>query len=208
MTLRTAIYIRASYALFLTAEEQAGDLRQFAADRGWNVVAVHRDNAPVGGKSAERRPGLAALLNGIKNGSYDAVLVESLNLIGHDLAALIGVLTAIKAANVRLIARLETIDTAEGGDGLLDAAERFADHLRFGKRERVVAGQQRARQAGVKFGRPSIPAKQIARAKSALETGAGIREAGRLTGVSTTSVFRIRDDLRAAGSLETDFRPS
>jgi DNA invertase Pin-like site-specific DNA recombinase len=199
MTIRTAIYTRTSFALSLTADEQARDLRQLTADRGWNVVAVHRDSAPVGGKSDERRPGLAGLLDGIKNRNYDAVLVESLNLIGHDISALVSILTAIKAANVRLIARLEAIDTADSGDGLLDAAERFADHLRFGKRERVVAGQQRARQAGVKFGRPSIPEKQIARVRAVLATGAGVREAGRLAGVSATSVLRIRDELRAVG---------
>jgi DNA invertase Pin-like site-specific DNA recombinase len=140
MTLRTAIYLRTSVALSLTADEQARDLRQLAADRGRNVVAVHRDGAAVGGKSAERRPGLAALLNGIRCGNYDAVLVESLNLIGHDFAALIRILGAIKAGNARLIARREGIDTAESGDGLIDAAGRFADHLRFMKRERVVAG--------------------------------------------------------------------
>jgi DNA invertase Pin-like site-specific DNA recombinase len=106
----------------------------------------------------------------------------------------------MKAANVRLIARLEAIDTADSRDGLLDAAARFADHLRFSKRERGLAGQKRARQAGVKFGRPSIPEKQIARVRAVLETGAGVRDAGRLTGVSTTTVFRIRDELRAAGS--------
>jgi DNA invertase Pin-like site-specific DNA recombinase len=200
MTIRTAIYSRTSAAFPLTADEQARDMRQLAADREWNVVAVHRDTGAVGGKSAERRPGLAALLHGIKNGSFDAVLVETLNLIGHDLPALVSVLTMMKAANVRLIARLEAIDTAEGGDGLLDAAERFADHIRFGKRERVVAGQHRARQAGVKFGRPPIPEKQIARVRAVLATGAGIREAGRLAGVSPTSVIRIRDDLRSAGS--------
>jgi DNA invertase Pin-like site-specific DNA recombinase len=86
MTIRTAIYIRTSVALPLTADEQTRDLRQLAADRGWNVVAVHHDNARVGGKSAERRPGLTALLNGIKSGNYGIALVESLKLIGHDLA--------------------------------------------------------------------------------------------------------------------------
>jgi DNA invertase Pin-like site-specific DNA recombinase len=202
MTNRAAIYLRTSFALSATAEEQARDLRQLAADRGWAVVAIHRDNGAVGARSAERRPGLAALLNGIKNGSYDIVLVETLSLLGCDLAGLLSILGAVKAAgNVRLIARLEGIDTSESGDGLLDAAQRFAEHVRFGKRERVLAGQRRAREAGVKFGRPSIPKKQIARVKSVLETGAGIREAGRLTGVSATSVFRIRDGIRA-GSLE------
>jgi DNA invertase Pin-like site-specific DNA recombinase len=96
MTLRAAVYLRTSCALSPTADEQARDLRQLAADRGWNVVAVHRDNAPVDGKSAERRPGLTALLNGIRNGHYDAVPVESLNLIGHDLPALVTVLIAMK----------------------------------------------------------------------------------------------------------------
>jgi DNA invertase Pin-like site-specific DNA recombinase len=194
MTIRTAIYLRTSFALSHTAEEQARDLRQITADRGWSIVAVHRDNAPVGGKSAERRPGLTALLHGIKSGNYDAVLVESLNLIGYDLAALVSVLTAMRVANVRLITRLEAVGTGEGGGGLLDAEERFADHLRFGKPERILAGQLRARQMGVKFGRPSIPAKKVARVLVLLETGTGVREAGRLAGISPTSVLRIRGE--------------
>jgi hypothetical protein len=74
-----------------------------------------------------------------------------MNMIGKDLAALVAVLTAMGPAKVRLIARFQGIDTAESGDGLLDAAERFADYMRFEKRERIFAGQQRARQALAKL---------------------------------------------------------
>ena len=74
--------------------------------------------------------------------------------------AIIGVLAAMKAAKVRLIASAEGVDTADDGGerGLLDVAGLFAGYLRFAKRERIAAGQQRARQAGVRFWPPSSAA--------------------------------------------------
>ena len=112
MTIRTAIYHeRPSPSPSPPTNRHAtcGNSRLIADGLSF---AVHRDNAPVGGKSAERRSGLTALLSAIKAGSYDVVIVERLNLIGHDLPALVMVLSAMKAENVRLIARLENIDTA------------------------------------------------------------------------------------------------
>jgi DNA invertase Pin-like site-specific DNA recombinase len=208
MTLRTAIYSRTSAAFPLTADEQARDLQQLAADRGWNVVAVHRDNAPVGGKSAERRPGLATLMRAVEAGTYNVIIVQSINLLGRDLLDLVGFLAVLKSANVRLVCPSDGIDTANAdGNGLLDIGVLFNTYIRFSKRERVVAGKQRARQAGVKFGRPSVPGSKINRVKDALSSGMGIREAGRAHRLSPTSVLRVRDGMRAAGLLP-DVRPS
>lgn len=200
MTHLVAIYAQASAAFPAQIEQQITSLRQIAGERAWTVVAIHIDS--LAGKAGGRRPGLPALLRGIEGGAYDAVVIEALKLVGRDLADLVAVLTTIQAAKVRFIARAEAIDTAEDGcHGLLEVGVLFAAYLRFAKRERVVAGQQAARQRGQKFGRPPLPTGQVKRVAGALSAGKGIREAGRLAGVSPTSVLRIRDGMVMDGRL-------
>ena len=142
------------------------------------------------------------LLDGIKTGKYDLVILHSLHLVGRNLSELIEMISAMRAANVRLIAVVENVDTANnGGVGLMDIANLFAAYQRFGQRERILAGQSRARQDGVRFGRPPIGTRSLDRVKAGLLAGVGIRESGRITGVSPTSVLRVRDRMRVEGLL-------
>lgn len=202
MTKRAAIYARASAANPLSADEQASNLHRFAEARGWTVVAVHDDRLPKVGKASRRRPGLATLLETVGTGVFDVVMVESICLIGHDLQSFISALRVMRSAKVRLIACAESIDTAESDTGrLLDFAALMDTYARFGRRERVVAGQQRARMQGVHLGRPRTPISKIVCVKAALASGSGIRGTGRSSGLSPASVIRVRDEMRAEGLL-------
>lgn len=202
MTVQAALYSRASAAIPVTVEEQARGLRQIVGNHGWQVIAAHHD-AGTGSKAGERRAGLTALLRGVDAGAYDVVAVHSLNLIGRDLANLVAFLATLKKANVRLIALTEGIDTGKDdcGHGLLEVGVLLADYVRFRRREAIIAGQHRARQQGVKFGRPPVPERRRACVRDALSAGMGVREAGRATGISPTSVLRIRDVMGGTGAL-------
>lgn len=202
MTIRAAIYVRPSRAIPQTAEEQSRRLRQIATDHGWTVVAALHDAGVISGKVGGRRPGLAALLHGVDAGAYEVVIIHSIHLVGRSLPELVALLAAIKAANVRLVTSVEGIDTCDAdGQGLLDVAALLDAHVRFGRRERILAGQRRARRDGIRFGRPTVAEHKVRRVKEALNAGMSIREAGRTSGVSPSSVLRVRDDMRAAGPI-------
>jgi hypothetical protein len=58
-------------------------------------------------------------------------------------------------------------------------------------RDRVLAGQA----SGVRIGRPTLPAAKVEKVRRALVSGLGIRAAAKATGVSTTSIMRIRKSM-------------
>ena len=75
--MRVAIYARISAdktGAGLGVERQIEDCEKLAADNGWIVVARHSDN-DISAYSGKPRPGYKALLDGIKAGEYDAVIV-------------------------------------------------------------------------------------------------------------------------------------
>jgi hypothetical protein len=74
---------------------------------------------------------------------------------------------------------------------LFDLAAMMAYHLRQSRRDRILRGQAAVRGL-VRFGRPPIPTTKVEKAKKALMTGKGVREAARLAGISAASVSRMK----------------
>lgn len=77
MTRRAVVYTRISrdrVGAGLGVERQEADCRKLAADLGWDVVAVHADN-DLSAYSGKPRPGYLALLEDLRAGVADAVLV-------------------------------------------------------------------------------------------------------------------------------------
>jgi len=68
----------------------------------------------------------------------------------------------------------------------------FAEFERSMISNRVRAGQQRSRAAGVRFGRPPIPPIDIDKVKVRLAKGQSIRVIAKATQMSTASVMRIK----------------
>ena len=69
----------------------------------------------------------------------------------------------LKGYGVGLYLHAQAVDTTTpGGKALLQMAGVFAEFEREMIRERVLAGQARARASGVRFGRPTIPADKAA----------------------------------------------
>ena len=77
MTKRAAIYTRISkdkVGAGLGVERQRADCQALADSLGWPVVAEHQDN-DLSAYSGKRRPGYQALLDDLRTGAADAVLV-------------------------------------------------------------------------------------------------------------------------------------
>jgi DNA invertase Pin-like site-specific DNA recombinase len=197
-TRRFAIYVRVSTDKGQTVDNQLIDLQHAAERFGWTIVAVHRDEGISGAKGRDRRPGFDALLRGIARREYDIVAAWSVCRLGRSLPDLIAFLGDLNAKAVDLYLHQQGLDTTTPcGRMLFQMLGVFAEFERAITRDRIIAGQQRARAAGVRFGRPPISNHGIQRVRDELTNGKGIREAARITGISPAKVLRIK---RAMGS--------
>jgi DNA invertase Pin-like site-specific DNA recombinase len=74
-----AIYARSSPDCSLSAEQQIDELKRIAAVlRGWSVQHVFVDHPTAVKKGQDRRPGEMALIDAIRSGAVERVLVVSL----------------------------------------------------------------------------------------------------------------------------------
>ncbi len=202
MTNRVAIYARTSPDCPLSADDQAQRLKTVAAERGWTVVAVYTDR-PTSARGPDRRPGEAALINAIRRGAIDRVLIWSIDRFGRSLVEMIGLLEACRTSGVGLYLHEQGLDTEScNGMSLFDVAAMMAFHLRQSRRDRILRGQAAARSLSIRFGRPPIPTSKIEKAKHLLAMGKGIREVARLAdGISPSSVSRIAASLRSTAAV-------
>lgn len=199
---RAAIYIRVSTDKGQTAENQLVDLQKAAERFGWTIAAVHRDYGTFGTKARNRRPGFEALLRGIDRREYDIVAAWSVCRLGRSLSDLIAFLGDLNAKGVDLYLHQQGFDTGKpSGHMLFEVLGVFSEFERAVIRDRIVAGQERARVAGVRFGRPPISDHGIQRVRDELKNGKGIRETARATGISPAKVLRIKR------AMDSDTRP-
>ena len=198
MTNRTAIYARTSPDCPLSLEEQLACLRCVAAERGWTVGHIFTDRPTTVRKGHDRRPGEIAVIEAIRSGSIDKVLVWSLCRVGRSLTELVGFLETCRARGVALYLHEQQIDTAtSNGASLLDVAPLMVHHLRQSRRSRILRGQASARALSIKFGRPRIATIRVEKAKRELAAGKGVRQVARLAGISPASASRIRTSMNA-----------
>jgi DNA invertase Pin-like site-specific DNA recombinase len=196
MTIHAAIYARSSPDCPLSAEDQIERLQTVARERGWTVAQVYSDRPATVKK--DRRPGEAALLDLIRRGAIDRVLVWSIDRIGRSLIELVAFMEACRAGGVSLWLDEQALDTA-GSNGLplFNVTEMLAFHLHQTRRDRILRGQAAVRGL-VRFGRPPIAKAKVMRAKQELAAGKGVRQVARLAGISAASVSRLKNSMGPA----------
>ena len=191
MTIRAAIYVRSSPDCLLSSEHQIERLTAIAHERGWTVAQVFSDRPATVKK--DRRPGEAALVNLIRSGAIDRVLICSIDRIGRSLVDLVTFMEACRTAAISLWLDEQGLDT-DGSKGLplFDVTEMMAFHLRQSRRDRILRGQATARGLSIRFGRPPIAKAKVEKARVALAAGKGVRQVARLAGISAASASRLK----------------
>jgi len=193
MLINAVIYARTSPDCPVSAEDQIEALKAIAADRGWLVTKVFSDRPTPLKKGRERRPGEDAMLDMVSAGGVQKVLLWSVDRVGRTLVELVGFIEMCRMVGVGMYLHDREIDTATSdGMSLFDLTGMMAFHLRQSRRDRILRGQAAARSASVRFGRPPIPTTKVEKAKQLLAAGKGVREAGRLAGISPASVSRLK----------------
>lgn len=163
---RVALYVRVSTDKSQTVDNQLRDLKHAAERFGWIIAAIHRDEGISGAKGRERRPGFDALLRSIARREYDIVAAWSVCRLGRSLPDLIGFLGDLNAKGVDLYLHQQGLDTSTpSGRMLFQMLGIFSEFERAIIRDRIIAGQQRARAAGVRFGRPPISPHAVQRVR-------------------------------------------
>jgi DNA invertase Pin-like site-specific DNA recombinase len=199
--MRTAIYARTSRDCLLSSDEQIDELKRIAAERVWTVEHVFTDRARSAKKGQDRRSGELVLLHTIRSGAIDRVLIHGIDRIGKSLTELVGFLETCRSAGVAVYLHQEKIDSAEtNGLSLFDLSMLLAQHIRQGRRDRILRGQAAARALSVKFGRPSLRKSKVEKAKRELTAGKGVRQVARLAGISPASVSRIKNSINVDAS--------
>jgi DNA invertase Pin-like site-specific DNA recombinase len=89
-------------------ETQLYDLRQMAAQRGFEIVEEYTDR--ISGVKA-RRPGLDELMRDARRGRFDVVLVWASDRIARSVRHFLEVLDEMNRLNIEFISFREQIDT-------------------------------------------------------------------------------------------------
>ena len=190
---RAVLYMRVS-TVDQNLETQALDLRQMAAQRGYQIVGEFTDK--ISGTRA-RRPGLDELMRGARRGQFDAVLVWASDRIARSVKHFLDILDELNRLNIDFISFREQIDTGGPlGRALVVIIGAIAELERNLIVERVRAGMRRAKLEGRHIGRTPLELDRAAIVRDR-QRGHSLREIAKTYGASRTTVHRVLADFPA-----------
>ena len=184
---RAALYMRVS-TVDQHPETQLLDLRQMAAQRGYEVVQEYTDR--ISGAKA-RRPGLDQMMADARRGRFDVVLVWASDRIARSVKHFLDVLDELNRIGVEYVSFREQLDTGGPlGRAIVIIIGAVAELERNLIIERVRAGMRRARLEGQRIGRAPLVLDNVA-IQQDRERGQSIREIAKGHRISTATVQRV-----------------
>ena len=155
MNRKAVIYSRVS-TNEQTVENQLRVLREVAEKRGLEVVREISDEGISGAKGRDERQGFDELIKGSVKNEWDIILVWDVSRLGRSLKHLVSFLEDIQSAHCDMYIHQSGIDTSTAsGKMMFGMLSVFSEFERSMIRERVIAGQQRAKEEGKHIGRPT-----------------------------------------------------
>ena len=188
---KVAIYARVS-TKGQELENQLAELSAACVRNDWQVVSVFTDYGISGAKGRAARKGLDDLLRAVVRREIDQVCVWSIDRLGRSLRELIDFLDELREKGCDLYVHKQAIDTnTPSGKMLFQMLGVFAEFEREIMRERIIAGQQRARAQGRRIGRRSVIDESLqARAARLRSDGHSLRDIGGRLNVSAATVLK------------------
>ncbi len=152
---RCVIYSRVS-TNDQTVDNQINILREVAEKKGLEIVKEISDEGISGAKGRDARKGFDELIKGAVRKDFDVILVWDVSRLGRSLKHLVSFLDDIHSANCDLYIHQNGLDTqTSSGRMMFQMIGIFSEFERSMIRERVIAGQQRAKSEGKHIGRKS-----------------------------------------------------
>jgi putative DNA-invertase from lambdoid prophage Rac len=141
--LRVGLYARVSTHDQQTLPLQIRAMREYAAKRGWTIVAQMKEV----GSGAAQRERRSTLIAAARRREIDVVLVWRLDRWGRSVADLVSTLQELQHLDVGFVSLTEALDlTTPAGRAMAGLLAVFAEFEREILRERVCAGLTHARQ--------------------------------------------------------------
>jgi DNA invertase Pin-like site-specific DNA recombinase len=191
-------------------DRQVRDLEKVAEHKQLKVIHVITEKIS-GGKRNDEREGVQKLLEVIKQGKADWVLVSEVSRLGRSTMETLRLVEDIHNARVNIHLADLGMDTL-GKDGkpnlhaeiVLHMLALFAKDWRRTHSERVKSGQSKAMEAGVKFGRPKgvesidqFLSKHPEIVRSFMSEKLSVRKRALLYGVSPNTVIKVKKALHS-----------
>ena len=182
------------------------DLRQFAAQRGYEVACEYTDVGISGCKA--RRPGLDAMLCAARKRKFSVLIVSAFDRLARSTKHFLSVIDELDSLGIEFTSKRENIAT-DGAMGrlfitLISAiAELEADLIK----ERIRAGMRRRKLDGLRVGRQPLNVDHDAIVADRLG-GLSLTETAKRHGISRASVVRFVREARlhGVGRIEADQR--
>jgi len=185
---RVGLYARVSTQDQQTIPMQTHAMREYAARRGWTIAMQIRDV----GSGAVQRQSREKLLEAARRREIDGVLVWRLDRWGRSVTDLLATLQELEHLGVGFVSLTEALDlTTPAGRAMAGLLAVFAEFEREILRERVRAGLARARQNGLRLGRPLTAGLQADQVRKLHRAGLTKSEIARRLQIGRTSVRRI-----------------
>ena len=192
--MRACLYLRVS-TLDQHPETQLYDLRQMAAQRGFQIVAEYTDT--ISGTRA-RRPGLDQLMRDARHGRFEVVLVWAFDRIARSVRHFIDVLDEFNHLGIQFISFRESVDTSGPlGRAMIVIIGAIAELERSLIVERVRAGMRRARLEGRQIGRRPLELDHAAILHDR-QQGQSLGQLARTYCVSRATIHRVLHAQRVA----------
>jgi DNA invertase Pin-like site-specific DNA recombinase len=192
---RAGLYMRVS-TVDQHPESQLHDLRQMAAQRGYEIVHEYTDR--ISGTKA-KRPGLDQMLGDARHGRLDVVLVWASDRIARSVRHFLDVLDELNRLNVEFISFREQIDTGGPlGRAIVVIIGAIAELERNLIIERVRSGMRRAKLEGRHIGRRPLDLDHAA-ILSDRQHGQSIRQVAKAHRISTATVQRVLHAIHPPG---------
>jgi DNA invertase Pin-like site-specific DNA recombinase len=183
-----AIYVRVSTP-DQHVESQLYDLRELAAQRGFEVVHEYEDRGVCGKKA--RRPGLDALMSDARRKKFSVVLVAAFDRIARSTRNFLQIVDELDTMGIEFISRREGVATGDAmGRLFMTIISAIAELERSLVVERVKSGMRRAKLEGRQIGRARLDIDR-AQVVSDRRAGMSLTAVAKKHSISRASVCRL-----------------
>jgi DNA invertase Pin-like site-specific DNA recombinase len=185
---RAALYVRVSTP-DQHVESQLYDLRELAAQRGFEVVHEYEDRGVCGKKA--RRPGLDALMADARRKKFSVVLVAAFDRIARSTRNFLQVVDELDSLGIEFVSRREGVATGDAmGRLFVTIISAIAELERSLVVERVKSGMRRAKLEGRQIGRSRLDVnrQQVIRDR---RSGMSLTQVAKKHAISRASVCRL-----------------
>jgi DNA invertase Pin-like site-specific DNA recombinase len=192
---KAAIYVRVS-TLDQHVESQLNDLRELAAQRGFEVVHEYEDRGVSGQKA--RRPGLDLLMADARRRKFSVLLVAAFDRIARSTKNFLQIVDELDSIGIEFVSRREGVATGDAmGRLFVTIISAIAELERSLVVERVKSGMRLAKLQGKVIGRARL---DVDREQIAVDrrSGMSLTVVAHKHSISRASVCRIMKEARTS----------